>query len=65
MKANLASRLASTMAILTPSLFHLPPSQIPEAYLKWGFGVMMIVLGAKSIHASLPIKSAMAAAKKG
>ncbi len=53
------------MVILTLSLFHFPPSKVPEAYLKWGFGIMMIVLGAKSIHASRPLSSAMAVVKNG
>uniref|UniRef100_I2CRK5 Membrane transporter protein n=2 Tax=Nannochloropsis gaditana TaxID=72520 RepID=I2CRK5_NANGC len=38
--------------------------QIPENYLKWGFGIMMVVLGSKTIYSAGPLKSMALSASK-
>jgi len=47
------------------SFFLFPCSiQIPENYLKWGFGIMMVVLGSKTIYSAGPLKSMALSASK-
>lgn len=42
---------------------HQTHTQVPEEALKYGFGVMMIVLGAKTFAAAGPLRAAATVAK--
>lgn len=59
------SSIIDSFLTVSISFFLFPCSiQVPENYLKWGFGIMMVVLGSKTIYSAGPLKSMALSASK-